>query len=422
MPKPRSAARAVIAFAAFSLMGPAAIRAEPISLSLPVGWQLLRQVDVPEARRDVLGRQFQARIEKITNTYFSAYGRPFQVNIITTGDSSEAERICKAVQGMKGNPIFCLSSENNVVEFVCDDPALAIMGGFELGMRPKPTSARYKVRLVMAPVEQADYSNWNKLTDTFIRAHRNPTNLAYGGKIKMLCKKFGFGSEVILRSVSGHGGPEYSFNPPAVETTVLENKEMTRYRFENLTRNFDVPAVALTATISTTQEANAPTNRTSGADLLAATEYWPSDDNDVVSLAREITADANTPKQKVSAILQWLLPNTNIRFTDSSSTARYGVKKVLSQKYGQSWDFADCFVTLCRASGIPAREVAGWFYAQSAHFWAEVLLEDRGWQQVDPTGGGIVKCGIYHIPLVTTEDGSMPLVYLSEPAIEFLGN
>jgi len=96
------------------------------------------------------------------------------------------------------------------------------------------------------------------------------------------------------------------------------------------------------------------------------------------------------------------------------------VKKVLEQGYGHCWDSADCFVTFCRAVGIPARQIGGWLYGSCGHGWAEVLLEGRGWQQVDPTGGGKIACGIYHIPYFTTENGEMPILYVAMPQIEVL--
>ena len=98
--------------------------------------------------------------------------------------------------------------------------------------------------------------------------------------------------------------------------------------------------------------------------------------------------------------------------------SRRGTLKVMEQKFGHCWDFSDCFVTLARAAGVPSRQVAGWFYGSSGHVWAEYYREGEGWQQVDPTGGGKLRCGIYHIPYFTSEDGEMPIVYISMPRIE----
>ena len=41
-------------------------------------------------------------------------------------------------------------------------------------------------------------------------------------------------------------------------------------------------------------------------------------------------------------------------------------------------------------------------------------------QQVDPTGGGTLRCGIYHIPWFTTEDGEMPILYTAMPRVDIV--
>jgi transglutaminase-like putative cysteine protease len=52
--------------------------------------------------------------------------------------------------------------------------------------------------------------------------------------------------------------------------------------------------------------------------------------------------------------------------------------------------------------------------------WAEFYREGKGWQQVDPTGGGLLRSGIYHIPYFTSEDGEMPILYVSMPKVELV--
>jgi transglutaminase-like putative cysteine protease len=136
-------------------------------------------------------------------------------------------------------------------------------------------------------------------------------------------------------------------------------------------------------------------------------------------LAHRITRGKSTREQKAHAILAWLAPGKNIRYSGNTGS-RWGTLKVLHQKSGHCWDFSDCFVTLCRAVGVPARQVGGWLYGSSGHIWAEYFTDEDRWQQVDPTGGGLVACGIYHIPYFTSEDGEMPIVYLAMPTIEVI--
>ena len=143
--------------------------------------------------------------------------------------------------------------------------------------------------------------------------------------------------------------------------------------------------------------------------LTAATPYWPADDPKVISLARQITDGKTTNGAKALAILEWLTPGQNVKYSGQTGS-RWGTAKVLEQKFGRCWDFSDCFVTLARAAGVPSRQVAGWLYCSDGHVWAEFYREGKGWQQVDPTGGGKLRCGIYHIPYFTSEDGEMPIL------------
>ena len=224
-----------------------------------------------------------------------------------------------------------------------------------------------------------------------------------------------------LRALSQAGeAPSYSFEPEATNVTPVAGGDLSRYTFEDLPRDVNIPYVLLKATIQTAHAPIITSSRKADNPLLEATEYWPSDDPEVVSLAAKITAGRNTVEEKTEAILRWLKPGKNIRFAESMSATRHGVKKVLNQKFGQAWDFSDCFITLARASKVPCRQVSGWFYSQSAHVWAEVLQEGSGWRQVETTGGGTTGCGIYHIPFTTSEDGAMSFMYLFKPKIEFI--
>jgi len=212
----------------------------------------------------------------------------------------------------------------------------------------------------------------------------------------------------------------YNISFEAAEAAPLLDGELTRYTFQNLPEKSGVPSVSISASVRTAAATGVATTRKIGPELLQATEFWPSDDPEIISPANRITIGCNTEQQKVIALLKWLRPGVYVRFAGPVIGSRYGVKKTLTQGSGYCWDFSDCFITFCRALKIPSRQVAGWLYGQSGHIWAEVLVENNQWRQVDPTGGGIVECGIYHIAYLTSEDGKMPILYLSQPKIEFL--
>jgi len=53
-------------------------------------------------------------------------------------------------------------------------------------------------------------------------------------------------------------------------------------------------------------------------------------------------------------------------------------------------------------------------------FGANTILEGKGWKQVDPTGGNVLPCEIYHLAYFTSNDGEMPIVYLKAPLIQMM--
>ena len=414
-------AQAIAATAVMLLCPSVGVATRTPARRAPAGFKVLRSSEASVEQRNAISIRLGAQISKFSSTSFSVHGRPLQMNIIRSPNSTEAAKIHKSLLALKEHPAFCIIVDNLVVEFIGDDHNLATLAAFELGFKPRPEQATYKISFRAAPVEKADYTSWRKLGNMFALASQDPNNLALKSRIEMLAGGFRFGNDLIFRTVNnGQATPSYSFESNAAETTPLTGGDLTRYTFRDLPREVNIPVVSVAATIHTAQDSVTPTSRKPGPELLSATEHWPSDDPEITALAALITANCSNLKEKTDAILKWLVPGENIRFAESVTSARYGVKRVLSQKFGQAWDFSDCFITLARASKVPCRQVGGWFYSQSAHVWAEVLDEDSGWQQVEPTGGGIVKCGIYHIPYITSEDGSISIMHLSKPKVEFL--
>ncbi len=154
------------------------------------------------------------------------------------------------------------------------------------------------------------------------------------------------------------------------------------------------------------------------ASCLEATPFWPADDPEVKARARQITAGADSEAEKVEALFGWV--RNNIAY-DGATGSRYGTMQVLSQGYGRCWDASDVFVTLGRASGLPTRQVSGWLAGPqgSGHIWSQVWLEDEGWVDVDTTAKSVGADERY-LPFRCTEDGEMPVLYVSMPEIEQL--
>lgn len=71
-----------------------------------------------------------------------------------------------------------------------------------------------------------------------------------------------------------------------------------------------------------------------------------------------------------------------------------GAKYLLDNGVGECGDYSALFIALCRASGIPARPVVGYWAisgSNQTHVWAEFYLEGVGWIPVDVTIGQMEK-------------------------------
>lgn len=113
----------------------------------------------------------------------------------------------------------------------------------------------------------------------------------------------------------------------------------------------------------------------------------PSDLEEVVLLAREITAKDRNDYAKARSIYEWMLANVFI----GDENTKTGVLDDIRSKQSDPCNAALMFCTLARAADIPAIPVAGFLVARNRqsrpHWWAEFWLEDFGWVPVDPTMG-----------------------------------
>jgi transglutaminase-like putative cysteine protease len=362
-------------------------------------------VVVSDQQLAVFSRNLGGQIVRASNTTLAVDGQRFKVNTITCKTDEDAAKVHDALlRAHNGQHEYCPRDGKVVVEFVGKDARLVERAYLELGF--KPPRRTYDVSFHAAPVVKCDYMAWNKMYVAFLAPE--PAE----ARVRELAKSFTFGDQIRLRN-HGLGGEasSYSFTPRPRNTRPEADGEVTAYSFAELPRKHGVPQVAVTAVVSSEAFALTPSSRKAGPELLGPTEFWPSTDAEVVALAKRITGERADPGEKVAAILGWFVPGRNVRYDGKITGSRYGTKTVLKQGYGHCWDFSDCFVTLCRASGVPCRQVLGWVHGLSGHVWAEVLVEGKGWRQVDPTAG--MGCDTRYVPLVATETGAMPMVYTS---------
>lgn len=383
---------------------------------LPPGIFVERTILVSEEDAKAIGSKLGGTITRLSNNFLRVHGRAIQVNFIVAANEANAIAIQKSLEKIKREP-FVVRHGTKVVEYVGRDidEAIAIKTSFELGMVAKPKEIQYRVEAQLALIDKAEYMNCNPLFLAFLGADRDPA--AAEQDVAKLSKPFVFGNALVLRSVS---------QPPITSITWKEKpvKEAsggitTKYEFAAPQQRFGVPFVSVDLTLDVDDDGLLDTEEVPGSALLQSTQRWPVNQPAILRLANQITQDAKTNEQKVKALLQWLAPGKNIKYSGQTGS-RYGTEQALKQKFGHCWDFSDIFVTLARASGVPCRQVAGWLFGSSGHVWCEYYSEGKGWQQVDPTGGAILACGIYHLAYFTTEDGEMPIVYTAMPSITII--
>ncbi|MDR2924985.1 MAG: DUF3488 and transglutaminase-like domain-containing protein [Azoarcus sp.] len=108
---------------------------------------------------------------------------------------------------------------------------------------------------------------------------------------------------------------------------------------------------------------------------------------------------AQTPQQTVERILVWLFEGRFVYTLQPPLMEQDGVDAFLfDTRMGFCEHFAEAFVFLARAAGVPARVVTGYqggrvnpingiisVRQSDAHAWAEVWYGGQGWVRVDPT-------------------------------------
>ncbi len=123
---------------------------------------------------------------------------------------------------------------------------------------------------------------------------------------------------------------------------------------------------------------------------LAPTSLGPID-GPVGELATTITKGKHTTLEKAKAIYDWVCENM-YRDSKTIGCGKGDVCLLLQTPGGKCTDIHSVFVALCRAAGVPAREIFGIRLGKKdiqdistwQHCWAEFYLPGYGWVPVDP--------------------------------------
>lgn len=123
---------------------------------------------------------------------------------------------------------------------------------------------------------------------------------------------------------------------------------------------------------------------------LTPTSLGPID-GVVKELADKIVGDKTTVYDKAKAIYDWTCENM-YRDPNTKGCGPGDVCSLLQTPGGKCTDIHSVFVSLCRAAGVPAREIFGIRQGKKEveditkwqHCWAEFFLPGYGWVPVDP--------------------------------------
>lgn len=129
-------------------------------------------------------------------------------------------------------------------------------------------------------------------------------------------------------------------------------------------------------------------------EYLKPTELIQVNDPLIQQKAIELTKNVDNPYDKAYEIFKYVNLNTNYDYNIGEHSNK-GALSALTYHEGVCQDYAQLFVALCRASGIPARTVSGYRNVKELtdtidltnrnHMWAEFYLPGYGWVIAEPT-------------------------------------
>ncbi len=385
---------------------------------LPAAWRVREREEVPASAVAGIAAHLGAPIERLENVVLDAGGIRLQVNLALAHDEAGARALEARFLSLHGeDPAFCARRGRLAAEIVCGNRLAAQRARYTLGFEgPRP--AAWSVALAVAPLDSSDDARWNDLFLVLGGIPPGPETIP-DPQVAAAARGFTFGKSLRLRDSPPPGfATRFSFAPrPGRRGTAPAE---TLAAFGDLPRKRGIPIVRVEALVPVLPFSPRPLER--GADLealRAPTPAWPAGDEGIRrAAAAALTGPEGPAKPGTRAGVERILAlvRSRVRYGGEEVGSRYGVARVLEQGYGRCWDLSDAFVTFCRASGTPARQVGGWIRGLSGHVWSEALVEGEGWVEVDATTSWTGVSEDY-VPLWTSADGRIPLVYFGAPDI-----
>lgn len=110
-------------------------------------------------------------------------------------------------------------------------------------------------------------------------------------------------------------------------------------------------------------------------------------DGQIVELANQVADGETNPYLLARRFYDYVIDTASYELLGEGLR---GAKALVETGVGECGDYSALFCALCRAVGIPARPVVGYWAIsgiEQTHVWAEFYVEPFGWIPVDPTVG-----------------------------------
>ncbi|MDR1931770.1 MAG: hypothetical protein LBQ57_02995 [Spirochaetales bacterium] len=119
----------------------------------------------------------------------------------------------------------------------------------------------------------------------------------------------------------------------------------------------------------------------------ASNVFTPAADPDIAAAAKANGGREPNPYTRSRRLYEYVMSRMSYSVQAKYASARNGLK----DRRGDSYTYATLYVSMLRASGVPARTIAGYIITESniaqPHFWAELYLPNFGWVPADPALG-----------------------------------
>lgn len=179
-----------------------------------------------------------------------------------------------------------------------------------------------------------------------------------------------------------------SISPPPVGIDIdPDGNWLAKYEIEP-SQDLDIVAIGQVKT-----GINLPQKADNFEVYLLPQKFWPTNDPQIKSLLDKITS--------ARSIYDYIVSTLNYDYNRVSNSSRLGAIEALNHPQSAlCTEFTDLFITLARASGIPAREIQGFAYSTDhkikpislnndiLHAWPEYYdSNSKSWKAIDPTWG-----------------------------------